>query len=57
MVAILVINRIDLNWAEDQYWYMLLDCIGEIGHTLDPSNGKESRRPLKASEVKSYLVE
>ena len=59
MVANLVLFKIDLDWAQDQYWTTIIDVIGEYNKTLDKLDGKSNKRnatPLKASDVKGYLV-
>lgn len=43
--------KIDLIWAEDQYWSTLLKCIGEYNRLHTP----KEKRKLTSNEVKSYI--
>ena len=47
----LTIAKIDLNWAEDQYWCTLLKCVREINRLHTPSK----KEKLTKEEAKNYI--
>ena len=53
MVASLSIARIDLVWAEDQYWSTLFKVIGEVNKMLTP----KEKKPVSAKQMKSFVRE
>lgn len=53
MVASLSIARIDLNWAEDQYWSTLLKVIREKTRMLTP----KERKPVSAKQMEGFVRE
>jgi len=51
MISMLTVCKIDLNWAENQYWSTLLKCIGEVNRLHTPSK----KEKLTAKEAKNYI--
>lgn len=51
MVAALCMAKIDLNWAEDQYWCTLLKVIREITKL----NAPRQKEKVSASQMQKYI--
>lgn len=51
MVATLCVAKVDLNWAEDQYWSTLFNVIGDLSKIYT----KKEKRKLKASEANRFV--
>ena len=51
MVASLSIAKIDLEWAENQYWFTLFKVIGEINSMLKPKEKKK----VSAAQMSKFI--
>ncbi len=51
MVASLSVAKIDLMWAEDQYWSTLLKVIGAVTKFYTP----KEKRKLNSGEAQKYI--
>ena len=51
MVASLSVLGIDLEWADDQYWSMLLNVIGEAVKIRTP----KKKEKVNASQMKGFI--
>ena len=52
MVALLGVSKVDLNWAEDQYWYVLFKVIREYAKIMTP----KEKRKLSAHEMQNFIT-
>ena len=52
MVAILGVSKIDLNWAENQYWTTLFKVIREMTKMMTP----KERKKVSASEMQKNFI-
>ena len=41
MCATLTLSKVDLTWADDQYWSTLLKVVGEIAKVYKPKEKKK----------------
>lgn len=53
MVASLSIAKIDLNWADDQYWSVLFNVIREVNQILTP----KKKEKVTAEKMRSFIKE
>jgi len=51
MVSSLVVARIDLNWADEQYWVTLTNVIRDMNKSMQP----KEKRKLKVSEAQKFI--
>lgn len=51
MVALLGVSKVDLMWAEDQYWSTLFNVIREYGKLMTPKEKKK----VSAGEMQSFI--
>ena len=51
MCALLGASKIDLNWADNQYWCTLLDVIREYSKLMTP----KEKRKVTASEMQAFI--
>lgn len=51
MVSILTLNRIDLVWADEQYWTTLLKVFKSITNISKP----KEKRKVSASELNQFI--
>ena len=53
MVASLSVAKIDLIWADDQYWSTLFKVIREVNSILTP----KEKKPVSAKQMKGFVRE
>lgn len=54
MVATLTIARIDLEWADNQYWSTLYQVVEEINKIMQPKETKKVK--VSASQMQNFIV-
>ena len=51
MCALLGVCKVDLNWADNQYWDTLFKVVGEYTKMITPKEKKK----VSASEMKNFI--
>ena len=51
MVTLLCVSKVDLTWADEQYWYVLFNVIREYSNMMTP----KERRKVTASEMQKFI--
>ena len=47
----LCVAKVDLNWADNQYWKVLFNVVGEISKVYAP----KEKKPITTSEASNYI--
>lgn len=56
MVATLTIARIDLEWADNQYWSTLYQVVEEINKIMQPKEKETKKVKVSASQMQNFIV-
>ena len=51
MTANLVVAKVDLEWADNQYWLTLNKVVSELNKIMRPNE----KRKLKTSEAQKFI--
>jgi hypothetical protein len=51
MTALLGVAKMDLNWADDQYWSTLFDVLREYTKIITP----KEKRPVTAGDMTKFI--
>ena len=54
MTSRLVVAKVDLEWADNQYWITLTNVIGELNKLIKLPEQKKKEK-LKPSEAQKYI--
>lgn len=51
MVSLLCVAKVDLKWADNQYWSVLYKVVGELARFYAPKQKKK----ITSSEASKYI--
>lgn len=51
MTSMLCVAKVDLNWADNQYWITLFKVVGEISKLYTP----KEKKPITPNEASKFI--